>query len=57
VFVGWVVMGKLVQVEVGVGRFTVHFMPQGAVRFPVYVDVQKREVAIFFYFHGEFYVM
>ena len=31
-FVGWVVMGELVQVEVGVCRFPVHFVPQGAVR-------------------------
>ena len=39
------------------GGFPVHFMPKGAVRLPVYVDIQEWQVAFFFYFHGEFYIV
>jgi hypothetical protein len=41
-FIGRVVMGTLLEVEIGVCGFTVYFVAQGAVSFPVYVDVQKR---------------
>jgi hypothetical protein len=41
-FIGRVVVGTLLEVEFGVGRFAVYFVAQRAVGFPVYVDVQKR---------------
>jgi hypothetical protein len=40
-FIGRVVMGTLLEVEIGVCRFTLYFMAQRAAGFPVYINVQK----------------
>ena len=50
------VVAFLVQVEVGVGGFSVYSVSEGAVHSPVYVNIQKWEVSIFC-FHGELYVV
>ena len=39
------------------GRFSIYLVSEGAVRLPVYVDIQKWEVSFIFYFHGELYVI
>ena len=39
------------------GGFSVCLVSEGAVRLPVYVDIQKWEVSFIFYFHGELYVV
>ena len=49
-FVGWMVMGFLVWVEVAMGRFPVDFVSEGAIHLPIYVDIQKRDVTFFFCF-------
>jgi hypothetical protein len=36
----WVVVQLSIQTQVGVGGLLVHHMPQGAIRFSVYVNVQ-----------------
>jgi hypothetical protein len=51
--VGWVVMRAGIQVEVNMGRFTVHSMALGAIRSLVNVDIQEGKVAISFCLHGE----
>ena len=56
-FVGSMVMGFLVKVEVGVGGFPIDFVSKGAVHLPVYVNIQKWEVTFFFCFHGELYIV
>jgi len=38
------------------GGFTIFIVPEGAVRLPVYVNIQKWEVTFIFYFHSELYV-
>jgi len=38
------------------GGFSIYLVSEGAVRHPVYVDIQKWEVSFIFYFHGELYV-
>ena len=43
--VGWMVMGFLVYVEVGMGVFPVDFVSEGAIHLPIYVDIQKMGVA------------
>jgi hypothetical protein len=50
---GWVVMGAVIQVEVGVCSFTVHSMVQGAIGSPVNIDIQEEKVAVSFRLHGE----
>ena len=39
------------------GGFSVCLVSEGAVRLPVYVDIQKWVVSFIFYFHGELYVV
>ena len=39
------------------GRFPVDFVSEGAIHLPIYVDIQKREVTFFFYFHCELYIV
>ena len=39
------------------GEFPIDFMSKGAVHPPIYVNIQKWEVASFFYFHGELYII
>jgi hypothetical protein len=43
--VGWVVMRAGVYVEVGMGRFTAHFIAKRAIRSPVNICIQEVEVA------------
>jgi hypothetical protein len=50
---GLVVVGPSVKIEVGMGRFTVHFMAQGPIRSPVNIYVKEGEVALTFSLHGE----
>ena len=52
-FIRRVVMCPRVQVKVCVGRFSVDFMAQGAIRSPINVNVQERKVAILLRFHGK----
>jgi hypothetical protein len=54
--VGWVVVG-CVKVDVGMGRFTVHFMAQSTVGFPVDIYVKEWKVALSFGLHGELNVL
>jgi hypothetical protein len=39
------------------GRFAVHPVAQGAIRSPVYVDIQEGKVAVSFRLHGELNVL
>jgi len=39
-----------------VGRILVELVAQGALHFPVYVDVEKGQVAVCLYLHGELYI-
>ena len=39
------------------GGFPVDFVSQGAIHLPIYVDIQKRMVTFFFYFHCELYIV
>jgi hypothetical protein len=50
---GWVVLGRGVKVEVGMGSFTVHSMVQRTVEFSVNVCVKECEVTFTFGLHGE----
>ena len=38
------------------GWFSIYLVSEGAVRLPVYVNIQKWEVSFIFYFHSELYV-
>jgi len=49
-------MRILVLVEVGMGGFSIYFVPEGAVCFSVDVIVQEWE-ATFFYFHCKLYLV
>jgi hypothetical protein len=51
--IGWVVMRAGVQVEVGMGRFTIHSMAQRTIGSPVNIYVKEGKVAIYFHLHGE----
>jgi len=53
VLVAWTVMRFLVKLEVGMGWISIYLVYEGAVRLPLYVNIQKWEVS-FFYFHSEF---
>jgi hypothetical protein len=52
-FIGWVMMGLGVEVEIGVSGLAVHFVSQRAIRSSVDIQVQEWEVAFTFGFHGE----
>jgi hypothetical protein len=51
--VAWVVVGPSVQVEVDMGRFTVHFIAQRNIGSSVNVYVKEGEVALSSGLHGE----
>jgi hypothetical protein len=51
-FIGWVMLGLGVEVEIGVCGLAVHFVSQRTIRSPVH-KVQEREVAFSFGFHGK----
>jgi hypothetical protein len=52
-FIGGVMMGLEVDLEIVVSGLTVHFVSQGAIRSSVNIQVQEWEVAFTFGFHGE----
>ena len=39
------------------GWFSIYLVSEGAIRLPVYVNIQKWEVSFIFYFHSELYVV
>jgi len=39
------------------GGFSIYSVSKGAVRLPVYVNIQKWEMSFIFYFHSELYVV
>ena len=49
--VGWIVLGILVYVEVGMGGFSICSVSEGAVHLLVYVNIQKWEVPFIFYLY------
>jgi hypothetical protein len=53
----WVMVGVCIELEIDVFGLSVHFLTQRAIRLPVNINVQEREVAAAFSFHGELYAL